>query len=108
AAGDRCTVAVTGGAPGPEELSLESDDGAAYELLLAQAASGGDELRGVIDARALAGRGSGLGEEQLHSVAARALRLTQAIAGTPRDTPAPRLWLLTAATQGAGAAAHAP
>ncbi len=74
--GERC---VTAG-PEPE-----------YAGLFARAEAGIGALRGVIDLRAAAGDPT--------VVAARALRLAQAVTGHTWRATAPRLWLVTAGTQ---------
>ena len=106
ASGDRVRAAVIGHGPVTDAEALAAD-AAEHDAVLAEAAAEGN-LRGVIDARALADGGHDLGDEPIDAVAGRVLRLTQAIARRSWEDGPPRLWLLTAATQAAGAAAHAP
>jgi myxalamid-type polyketide synthase MxaE and MxaD len=106
AGGDRVIGAVIGLDAGTDDGALDADADE-HDALLAEASAEGN-LRGVIDARALAHGAHDLGEDPPDVVAGRVLRLTQAIARASWPDGPPRLWLLTAATQAAGAAAHAP
>ncbi len=98
--GARCLLAVSDRSEGERERLLEPGVEAPYASLLAEAEGDRGELRGVIDARALTMDAGDPDAPALHETAARTLRLTQALLDRSSSAEQPRLWLLTAATQG--------